>query len=140
MVFRDYTNNVVVREHGVVESFRCKEAVKQGQLVELDTDDAGQTIEPSDADGGNAVGFAVDSGAIGVFVSVACVGNIVRATSGTGAVASGDLVASHGATGEEGEVASSASGDYVIGVALKDDVGTNDDVTVLVAGPSARRV
>jgi predicted RecA/RadA family phage recombinase len=99
-------------------------------VVKLDGDSAEETVEPSDADGEVVYGVALHDAAAGEQVTVARDGTKVRATSGTGSVASGELVASHGATGEEGEVASAASGDYVLGVAVADDAGTNDDVRV----------
>lgn len=122
----------VLLEGDNVHHYSANEAVTQGQLVELDTDDSGRTVEPSDADGGKAIGFALYDASSGEQVPVAQTGCVVRATSGTGSVSSGDFVASHGATGEEGEVDSAASGDYTVGVALEDDAGTNDDVIVYV--------
>lgn len=134
MVFRTYTDDVLIDGENT-RKFEAAEAILAGQLVELDAA-AGRTVEPSDADGALAVGFAIADAAAGQMVAVATAGCIVRATSATGTIASGELVASHGATGEEGELDSAAAGDYPIGQALQDDAGANDDVVVLVTGPA----
>lgn len=131
MVFRTYTEEVV-REGDFFHSFEAAEAVMQGQLVKLDTDAAGRTVEPSDTDGEAAIGFAQYDAEAGAEVSVALPGCIVRATSGTGTIASQDLVASHGGTGEEGEVDTAEAGDTPIGVAVADDAGGGEDVWVYV--------
>jgi len=132
MAFRTYTDQVLL-EGSCVHHYEAQEDVSQGQLVKYDTDDSGRTVEPSDSDGEDLLaGFALYSASAGEQVAVAQTGTIVRATSGTGSISSGDEVASHGGTGEEGEVASAASGDYVIGRAISDDSGSNDDVIVFV--------
>lgn len=131
MVFRTYTDEVV-REGDNIKTFEAAEAILQGQLVELDTGSAGRTVEPSDADGGAAIGFAIADAAVGADVGVAMTTCIVRATSATGTISSGDAIASHGATGEEGEVDTGAVGDYIVGFAVADDAGANDDVWVYV--------
>jgi hypothetical protein len=131
MAFRTYTDDVLI-DGDNVRSYEAAEAVSQGQLVEADTGSAGRTVEPSDADGGSAVGFALHDASSGDMIAVAGQGCVVRATSGTGSIASGEYVASHGASGEEGELATAVVGDYVVGFALSDDAGTNDDVVVEV--------
>lgn len=134
MAFRTYSDQVLL-EGDNVHRFRAKEDVSQGQLVKFDTDDSGRTVEPSDTDGEGALaGFALYDASSGDMVSVAMPGCIVRATSGTGSITSGDWVASHGSSGEEGEVDSAVSGDYAAGKALEDDAGSNDDVIVHVQG------
>lgn len=132
MAFRTYSDQVI-KEGDNVHTYEANESVSQGQLLKFDTDDSGRTVEPSDTDGeGNLAGFALYDASSGEQVAVAMTGCVVRATSGTGSVSSGDEVASHGGTGEEGEVDTAASGDYTIGTALEDDAGTNDDVIVHV--------
>jgi len=135
MVFRTYTEDVLITSgrDPNSRSFTAEEDVLQGQLVKPGA--AAYSVEPSDTDGELAIGFAAYSVSSGEEVSVIELGEEVLATSGTGSVSAGDRVASHGGTGEEGEVATAASGDVVIGVALEDDAGTNDDVRVLVTGP-----
>lgn len=132
MVFRTYTDEV--RRQGTnTKSFEAAEAILQGQLVKLDTDSAGRTVEPSDTDGeAGIIGFAEYDAAAGDDVSVCMTGCEVRATSGTGTVTSGDPVASHGGTGEEGEVDTAATGDTPIGIAIADDNGDGGDVWVIV--------
>lgn len=131
MVFRTYTDEVLL-EGDNIKHFEAAEAVQQGQLVELDTGSAGRTVEPSDADGAAAIGFALYDAAAGAEVAVACSGCVVRGTSGTGTISSGDAVASHGATGEEGEVDTAGAGDVPVGFAVEDDAGDGGDVVVYV--------
>lgn len=131
MVFRTYTDQVdVATDTGSARTFTAAEAILQGQLVKMDSDDAGRTVEPSDTDGEVAYGVAAYDAASGDDVLVFGPGCVVKATSGTGSIASNQFVASHGASGEEGELASAATGDYIVGIALEDDAGTNDDVIV----------
>jgi len=135
MVFRTYSDEVgVATDTGSNRTFTAAEAISQGQLVKLDTDDSARTVEPSDTDGESAYGFAAYDATAGQEVLVYGATCVVRATSGTGTISSGDRVASHGGTGEEGEVDTAASGDIVVGVALEDDTGANDDVIVEVVG------
>lgn len=133
MTFVSYTDQVV--EHAgenSVLSFEAAEDILQGQLLELDTDSSGRTVEPSDADGGAAIGFAEYTVSSGDMVSVAVAGSIVRAVSGTGSISSGDPVSAEGSTGEEGEVQAATSGDWIIGTALEDDTGTATEGSLLV--------
>lgn len=131
MAFRTYTDEVLL-EGDNLKSFVAAEAITQGQLVKLDTDSAGRTVEPSDTDGEAAIGFAIADAAAGDDLAVAMTGTVVRATSGSGTVASGDGIASHGGTGEEGEVDTAGVADYSVGIALEDDAGDGGDVTVYV--------
>ena len=131
MVFRTYTDQVGIEtDTGSARHFEAAEDISQGQLVKLDTDSAGRTVEPSDTDGETAYGIAAYDASSGDELLVYGPGCVVLATSGTGTISSGDYVASHGASGEEGELDTAATGDYIIGVALEDDTGTNDDVVV----------
>jgi hypothetical protein len=133
MAFRDITTGIV--EAGdALHPYTANEDVKRGQLVEVGGEDVG--VRPVDTDGSAGIGFATQTVSSGDQVTVAVVGCEVLGTSGTGAISRGDLVTSHGSTGEEGELATTASGDEVIGIALEADAGTNDDVRVLVTGPS----
>jgi hypothetical protein len=127
MAFRTL-NTDVVQEGDNLSSFTAEEDVAQGQVVKLGAN--GYSVEPSDTDGERVIGVATYDATDGETVAVAMSGCEVLATSGTGSVTAGDPVASHGATGEEGEVATAASGDYVLGDALQDDAGDGDDVYV----------
>ena len=144
MAFRTYADQVLL-EGDNTKTFEAAEPIQQGQLVKLDTDSAGRTVEPADADGEQTIGFAIYSVAAGEQVAVAMDGCVVRATSATGTVASGNFVTSGGGgTGEEGEVmaatqttvsdgtAAGTKGDYVIGFAVEDDAGAHDDAIVYV--------
>lgn len=141
MAFRDYTDQVLL-EGDNVHHYEANEAVSQGQLVKYDTNNTGRTVEPSDTDGEDKLaGFALYDASSGEQVAVAQAGCIVRATSGTGTIASGDWIASHGGTGNEGEVAAATEtsggstttlGDYCIGQAVEDDAGSANDVIVRV--------
>jgi hypothetical protein len=131
MAFRDITEGDIVQSpFENLLSFKANEDVKRGQLVKVAGEDIG--VQPSDTDGEEVIGFATQTVSSGDMVTVATSGNEVKATSGTGAVSRGDYVASHGATGEEGEIATAGSGDFTIGQAIEDDVGTNDDVRIIV--------
>lgn len=99
----------------------AEENVIAGQVVKLGSD--GNSVEPSDADGEEVFGIATQTVAAGDSVSVAGPGTIanVRASD----AASPGAVASNGNGGEEGEVASAATGDYIAGFLL-DDLGAGD--------------
>jgi predicted RecA/RadA family phage recombinase len=130
MVFRDVTDDVLI-DSGVdanLRSYTAEEAVLAGQVVKAGA--AAESVEPSDTDGEDVLGVALEDAAVGDQVTVARDGCKVRATSATGTVSAGDFVASHGATGEEGEVDTKAAGEAYLGVAVADDAGANDDVKV----------
>jgi len=133
MVFRTYDVPVLqkpAKDTGTtIEAYEAEEAVLQGQLVKPGSTD-GETIEPSDTDGEKVVGVALYDGGVGELVDVARETPAARLTSGTGTISAGDAVASHGGTGEEGEVATAAAGDFVAGMALDDDEGDGGDVRV----------
>lgn len=139
MTFPTYTENVV--EHAgenAILHFEANEDVNQGQALKLDTNSTARTVEPSDTDGEKCIGFAEYTQSSGAMVSVATAGAIVRAVSHTGTISSGDSVASHGGTGDEGALDTAASGDWIIGTALADDTGSavEDSVDVLVSHPN----
>lgn len=132
MVFRTLSEPVTVeptRAGAATRSYVAEEDILQGQFVKAGGTNSDE-VEPSDADGERVVGIALYDASAGGTVTVVEEGAIVRATSGTGTISAGDPVTSHGGTGEEGEVDTAASGDYIVGRAKKDDVGTNDDVEV----------
>lgn len=132
----------VATDTGSARNFEAAEAITQGQLVKLDVNSGARTAEPSDTDGEQAWGVAAYDAAAGDQVLVYGSGCVVRATSGTGTIASGDQVTSYGGTGNEGEVDTASPGtvdftnstvtrgDYVVGEAVQADVGTNDDVLI----------
>lgn len=126
MTFPTYTDQVVVEGHENVRHFEANEDVTQGQVVKLDTDNSGRTVEPSDSDGEQAIGVALHDESSGSQVAVATEGAVVRGVSGTGSISSGDYLATHGSSGDEGEVDSAASGDAIVGYALEDDTGTGE--------------
>lgn len=133
MTFVTYSDQVLQEEgSGAILHFNAAEDVKQGQLVKADTDASGRGVEPSDTDGENALGFALYSRSSGQQVAVAMAGTVVRAVSGDGNISSGDYVASHGGTGDEGEVESAASGDNYVGVALEDDSGDSTEGSAII--------
>lgn len=144
MVFRTYVDDVLI-EGDATHTFEAAEAIEQGQLVKADLNNTGRTVEPSDTDGEPALGFALYSVSAGEDVAVAMEGTVVRATSGTGTIVSGAYLSSAGGvTGEEGEVqtatdtvmsdgtAAGTEGTDIVGIALEDDDGANDDVIVYV--------
>lgn len=132
MTFVTYTDNVLVEGHENVHHFEAAEDVLQGQVVELDSDNAGRTVEPHDQDGaGPMYGVALYDQSSGAQVAVAGPGAIVRGVSGTGSISSGDFVTGEGSTGEAGEVMAATSGDRLIGVALQDDTGTGTEGSIV---------
>lgn len=126
MTFPTYTDQVVVEGHDNLRHFEANEDVSQGQLVKADSNDAGRTVEPSDTDGEKALGVATYDASSGEQVAVAAEGAIVRGSTATDNITSGDYLASDGATGDEGQVTSAASGDAIVGVALQDSTGTGE--------------
>lgn len=129
MAFRDVTTGVVEYGDNLLP-FTANEAVKRGQMVKVAGEDIG--VAPSDADGETVIGLATQSVEAGDQVTVAMPGCEVLATSGTGSITRNDPVASHGGTGEEGEVATAASGDETVGIALEGDAGDGEDVRVFL--------
>jgi hypothetical protein len=132
MVFPTYSTQVVVEGHDRVRHFHAQEDVTQGQVVKLDTDNAGRSVEPSDGDGEKAYGVALYDQSSGGQVAVAGPGAVVRAVSSTGSISSGDWVATHGSSGDPGTLDSGASGEYYFGMALEDDTGSNTEASVIV--------
>lgn len=131
MAFRTFSEPILLepaRAGASIRYYEAQEDILQGQMVTSDTANADQAI-PSDTDGERLLGIALYDANATQMVAVAEAGVIVRATAGQ-SIAAGEPVASHGATGEEGELATAASGDYIVGRARKAAVGTNDTVEV----------
>lgn len=132
MVFRSLTKPVLVepaRAGAEIRTYVAEEAIKKGQFVKPGGTDE-EEVEPSATDGEFVYGIALYDAAVGATVAVAEGGVLVRATDGTGSITAGQALASHGATGEEGELATAASGDYVVGRAKEDGEGDGSDVIV----------
>lgn len=115
MVFSEVTNDIEIMRppEGTAYAFTADEAITAGQVVKVGSDNG---VEPSDTDGEQAIGVAAQTVSSGDQVMVLGEGARVRFSAG-GSVTAGTQLASHGATGEEGEVADAATGDYAIGVA-----------------------
>jgi len=103
------------RTNAAAYSFNAGVDVVAGQVVKLTGDN---TVAPSDTDGEQCVGVATQTRSSGDQVQVAGPGTRVRFSAG-GSVSVNTQVASHGGTGEEGEVADAATGDYAIGQAFE---------------------
>lgn len=134
MVFRSYPLPVLTEpaRAGADTDVRvAEEEILQGQLVKSGT--AEDEAVPSDTDGERVLGVALHRAAAGDTVEVVREANAARLTSGSGTISDGDPIASHGATGEEGEVDTAAAGDFILGVAKGDDDGDGDDVIVKIA-------
>lgn len=116
MVFSEVTNDIEIMRppEGTAYSFTAGADILAGQVVAIGSSD--NTVVPSDGDGEQAFGVATQSVASGDEVMVVGSGGRVRFSAG-GTVTRGQLVATHGDTGEEGEVANAATGDYFIGLA-----------------------
>ena len=135
MVFRTYSKPVLLepaRAGAETREFVAEEDILQGQVVDKGGTNSDE-VEPCDEDGARPVGVALFDASAGDTVTVLQEGARARLTSGTGTISAGDPIATHGSSGEEGEVDTAASGDFVMGTALKDDVGTNDDVEVILS-------
>jgi len=89
--------------------------VEAGQLVKIT---GNLEASPSDTDGEDAVGVSAQSVADGDEAMVLGSGARVLFTAGE-SISAGDGLASHGGTGEEGQVATAATGDTVVGYALE---------------------
>jgi len=99
--------------------------VEAGQVV---TVSGNNEASPSDTDGEAVIGVSAQSVADGDEAMVLGSGARVLFTAGE-SISAGDNLASHGATGEEGQVATAASGDYVVGYALE-GAGSQGDTFV----------
>lgn len=129
MVFRTYSLPVLTepaRAGSDTDTYLAENDILQGQVVKQGTGE--NEVTPSDTDGEVVIGVALYDAASGDTVAVARDANAARLTSGTGSISADDPIASHGATGEEGEVATAVAGDFVLGTAKDADEGDGDDV------------
>jgi len=103
-------------------------AVEAGQVVKLTGDLA---VSPSNTDGEQCIGVSVQSVASGDQVTV--LGNSARVLLTAGAaVSAGDPLASHGGTGDPGQVTTAdGTGDTIVGYALE-SAGAQGDTFVAV--------
>lgn len=127
MAYEEYAQDVELldqRTNAAAYSFNADEDVIAGQVVKVSSDNG---VEPSDTDGEQCVGVATQTRSAGDQVQVAGPGTRVRFKCG-GSVSAGTQLASHSGTGEEGEVADAATGDYQIGQAFE---GGSDGDTVV---------
>lgn len=132
MAFSEVTNDIEVMRppEGTAYSFNADEDVIAGQVVKVGSDNG---VEPSDTDGEQCIGVAAQTVSSGDQVMVLGAGARVRFSAG-GSVSVGTQVASHGATGEEGEVADAATGDFAIGIAHETGSDGNTFIGTVVAG------
>jgi hypothetical protein len=135
MAFRTFSEPILLepaRAGASIRYYQAQEDIKQGQMVTSDTASAtDQQAIPSNTDGERLLGIALYDASANDMVAVAESGVIVRATAGQ-SINAGEPVASHGNSGEEGEVATAASGDFIVGRAKKDAVGTNSTVEIVL--------
>jgi hypothetical protein len=115
MAFTEVTDDIELMRppEGTAHSFTAGEDVIAGQVVKLGGD---QSVQPSDTDGEDVIGIATQTVSSGDSVMVVGNGGRVRFTAGE-SISAGDKLATHGATGEEGQVATAATGDNLVGKA-----------------------
>lgn len=133
MAFRTYSKPVLVRPARAgarIESYVCEEDVTQGQVLKPGGTNSDE-VEPSATDGERCLGVAMYDASSGEVVDVVVQGTC-RLTDGSGSISADDRLASHGGTGEEGEVDTAASGDHVFGVARYGGDGDGNDVIAYV--------
>jgi hypothetical protein len=113
---------------GEALSMTADVAVDAGQVVKLT---GNQTVSPSDTDGEEVIGVAVQSVASGDQVTV--LGNSARVLLTAGAaVGAGNALASDGGTSDEGTVEpANSTGDSILGYALE-AAGSSGDTFVAV--------
>lgn len=133
MAFRTYTKPVLLKpaQTAVTSGYTAEEDVKQGQLVKAGGTNPDE-VEPSDTDGERVIGVALYDASAGDEVTVVEEAALVRLTDGSGSISADDPLTSHGGTGEEGEVDTAASGDYIIGTARYAGNGNGNDVQVIL--------
>ena len=130
MAFSEVSEDIdLVPSMGVALSLNADEDVTAGQGVETGSD---LSCEPSDTDGEQATGVTTQTISSGDQTHVASVGSRVKFTAGTGNISAGDQLASHGGTGEEGQVDTATSGDNIIGIALEGSSAQGDLVEGVV--------
>jgi len=120
---------------GTALSFTASAAITAGQVVYVSGDN---TVAPSSTDGEAVVGIAAQTVASGEEVMVIGSGGRVLFTSGSGGVRAGDVLASHGATGDPGQVDTAGTGDYIVGYTLEADGGSQGTTCVGVVDISGQ--
>lgn len=125
MAFPTYAGQVVVHGHENLLSFEANEDVARGQVVRTDSDTDGRTVEPAATSGGIAIGVAAEDASSGEQVRVACEGATCRVVADDTVTPPAYLAVDAGTN--EGEVTPAASGDALIGQALRDSTGTNTE-------------
>lgn len=130
MTFPSYASQVVVHGHENLLSFEANEDVLRGQVVKTDSDTNGRTVEPADTSGELAIGVATEDASSGEQVRVACEGTTVRVVTDDAVTPPSYLAVDAGTN--EGEVTPAASGDAIIGQALRDSTGTNTEAGLIM--------
>lgn len=130
MTFVSYSGQVVVHGHENLLSFEANEDVLRGQVVKTDSDTNGRTVEPADTSGELAIGVATEDASSGEQVRVACEGATVRVVADDAVTPPSYLAVDAGTN--EGEVTPAASGDAIIGQALRDSTGTNTEAGLIM--------
>jgi len=118
MAYSEITEDIekVDAARGGVLSMEAGEDVIAGQVVKAGGDN---TVQPTDTDGENVIGVATQNVSAGDAVTVLSNSTVARVRAGA-SVSANDPVTAHGATGEEGEVATAdATGDFILGVATE---------------------
>ena len=135
MAFTEVTDDIELMRppEGTAYSFEAGEDVIAGQVVKLGGDNS---VQPAETDGEQVIGVAAQTVSAGDTVMVLGSGARVRLTAGE-AIAAGEQVASHGGTGEEGQVASGATDDYPVGVA-HESAGSQGDTFVATVNVSGQ--
>lgn len=124
----------LVDEGDDLRSCIAAEDVIRGQAVVISAAGDPPEVAPSDTDGETVYGMATQTRSSGDTVNVATAGTEVRLTAGTATISAGDLLASHGATGEEGQVDTAATGDAPFAQAYQDSGAQGDLVFALLGG------
>jgi hypothetical protein len=105
----------VLLEGDNIHSYNVDEEVLRGQVVKIGS---ANSVEPTDTDGEVTHGVALQTVSTGDQVAVAGPGCVVNVQAGTADVSAGDVLTSHGGTGDEGQVdTGDATGDSIIGYA-----------------------
>lgn len=130
MTFPTYSGQVVVEGHENLRSFEAQGSISAGQVVKCDSSTSGRTVVVADSSGEQAIGVAGEDASSGEQVRVAMEGAVVR-VSPDDSVTSQNFLAVDAGT-DNGEVTPAASGDAVIGIALQDSTGTNEEAGLIM--------
>lgn len=130
MAFSEPTTQIV--EYGeALLPMTANEDVIRGQAVKIAGGDV--AVQPSDTDGEVTHGMATQTVSAGDTVTVALSGCEVKLTAGSGTIARGEPLTSHGGTGEEGQVdTADATGDSIVGYALEGSSAQGDLVRAML--------